>query len=129
MLADQMRDYNSLPGHDPVHRGSPAFGVLIAKAVVAQADKLGITFHGAKVNGNIARSLQNIAAFVQSTSVQAAFRAFEEISHALNDQTNIAMLMQSKTRHIGEGIRSGHWCLRPDVDGIALDVGVQRHPQ
>ena len=81
----------------------PAFGGLTAKAIIQQAGTSGVTFHGTKVNENIARALQYVAPFVQDSRVQIAFKAFENLSLALNDHTKFSMFMHAATKHFGKG--------------------------
>ena len=73
-----------------------------AAKIVLRAGNLGITFHGNPVNDNIARALQNVAPFVISPEIQMAFRAFEDISQALNDQTKISLLFHAATEAYGK---------------------------
>ena len=81
----------------------PAFGGLTVKAVILQAGKCGLTFHGSKVNENTARAPLNVAPFAHDTRVQTAFKAFEDVSFGLDDQTKISMLMHAATKHFGQG--------------------------
>jgi hypothetical protein len=69
-----------------------------AKNVVERAASLGISFHGSAVGDSVARALINVAPFVISPDFQKAFRAFEEVSPALNDQTKISFLTSACTK-------------------------------
>ena len=68
------------------------------KKIVVRAESLGISFHGSAVGDSVARALINVAPFVMSPDFQKAFRAFEELSHALNDQTKISFLTNACTK-------------------------------
>lgn len=81
----------------------PTFVSLTGKAVKDRGDKLGITFHGNKVNENIQRALQHAAPFVLNHDVRVAFKAFEDVSDALNDQTKLSYLMNTASKHYMKG--------------------------
>ena len=81
----------------------PAFGGLTGRVVKEHAERLGLRFHGSPVSDNIQRALQNVAPYVQDANVRAAFKAFEDTSLALNDQTKLAMVMNATTKHFGKG--------------------------
>ena len=72
------------------------------KHIVARAESLGISYHGSAVGDSVARALINVAPFVMSPDFQKAFRAFEEVSPALNDQTKISLLTQACTKTHGK---------------------------
>ena len=59
---------------------SEAFGTLPAKTIQGHAAKLGVTFHGQKLNDNVTRALQNVASYTQNASVRSAFKSFEDVS-------------------------------------------------
>ena len=65
------------------------------KNIVARAESLGISYHGSAVGDIVARAFINVAPFIMSSAFLKAFRAFEEVSLALNDQTKISLLTQA----------------------------------
>ena len=82
---------------------SEAFGTLPAKTIQGHAAKLGVTFHGQKLNDNVTRALQNVASDTQNASVRSAFESFEDVSYQLNDQTNKSMCLHTTSKHFGKG--------------------------
>ena len=105
VVSDSFFDFaQKLIGVFPIE---PAFGGLSGKMMKDHADKLGIRYHGNKIGDTLVRGLQNLAPFVQNAQVQEAFKAFEDVSFALNDQTKISMLMHTTTKHFGRGKAAG----------------------
>jgi hypothetical protein len=81
----------------------PAVTELTSRQVQEQATRLGITFHRNSPNDRITRALQNVAPLVSFQGVKVAFTASEDASFALNDQTNIASLGHTTSKHHGRG--------------------------
>ena len=73
-----------------------------AKNIALRAKTLGISFHGSAVGDNVARALLNVAPFVIAPEFQKAFRAFEDVSCALNDQTKFSLLLHICTKTYGK---------------------------
>ena len=72
------------------------------KNIVGRAATLGISFHGSAVGDGVARALINVAPFIATEEFRNAFRAFEEISPALNDQTKVSFLTSTCTKAFGK---------------------------
>ena len=76
-----------------------------ARNIVLHAKSIGISFHGSAVGDNVARALMYVAPYLNAPAFRTAFREFEEISSALNDQTNISLLLHSTTKcHAKDGV-------------------------
>ena len=73
------------------------------KVLVEKAKKLNLTYHGLPVSDNTARALQAMAPYLTATGVDEAFKQFQEISGALDDQTKISTVMSLTTKHFGKG--------------------------
>ena len=73
-----------------------AVGSMSANSIVDKAKSLGLTFHSAPLNETIVRAIQYTLPFVKDPSVQAAFKALENVSTCLSDQTKCSCLMHAK---------------------------------
>ena len=58
---------------------------------------------GNKMNDNIQRASQHVDPFVLNLDVRVAFKAFEDVSDALNDQTKLSYLMNTASKHYMKG--------------------------
>ena len=72
------------------------------KNIIARAATLGLSFHGSAVGDSVTRALINVAPFITTEEFRNAFRAFEEISPALNDQAKISFLTNTCTKAYGK---------------------------
>ena len=73
------------------------------KVIVTKARLVGISYHGAAVAENVARSLKNLAPYVTSAEFKKAFKEFAEVSSVLNDQSKLSMLLFACTTAHGKG--------------------------
>ena len=78
--------------------GEPAIGSMTTKDLKTKLDKLGVTFHGSTPNENVIRSLLNSAPYVSDDAVAKAFKAFENVSSVLNDQTKLSAMLHATTK-------------------------------
>ena len=96
------------------------------------AAKIGLSFHGKKFKDNHARDLQHVAPYVTSPLVQAAFKAFENVSNVLNDQTRISTIFQNVSTNWGKGTQDSidvcvqlFWHLRTCI--VYKDIAKKSH--
>ena len=76
-----------------------AFAAMTGKQMKEFLGKLGVRFHGTPMNDNIQRALISVAPFVNDDDFRQSFKAFEDVSMSLNDQTKIAVLLNVTSKH------------------------------
>ena len=80
-----------------------AFGTLTVKGMQEHAGKLGVTYHGSKLTDTVTRALQNVIPYTQNRSVREAWKAFEDVSYQLNEQTKLSMFLHTTSKQFGKG--------------------------
>ena len=80
-----------------------AFGTLTVKLMQEHAGKYGVTYHGSPLSDTVTRALQNVVPYTKNPSVRKAFKAFEDVSYQLNEQTKLSMFLHTTSKHFGKG--------------------------
>ena len=70
--------------------------------VVEKLDKLGVTYHGNKFGPNAARAFQTVAWYLTQEPILQAFKALENRTQEMNDQTKIQLLFNLANKTFGK---------------------------
>jgi hypothetical protein len=99
-----------------------------AAAVAKEGQKLGITYHGAPLERNMARALLEVAPYVGNDDVRSALKELENISSVLSDQSKCAGLFGMVTKHFGKGSIAAVGAVVEAVSAIRIAIMYQDVP-
>jgi hypothetical protein len=99
-----------------------------ALAVAKEGQKLGITYHGAPLERNMARALLEVAPYVGNGDVRSALKELENISSVLSDQSKCAGLFGMVTKHYGKSSIAAVGAVVEAVSAIRISILYQDIP-